>query len=56
MATAELELDYRPVISYPVAVAETCRWLVETRPPLGEYMERFFDYEAEDRYLAELKA
>lgn len=51
LSLAEREVGYRPVVSYQAAVAETCRWLVDVRPPLGEYMERFFDYEAEDRFL-----
>lgn len=52
MAKAETELGYRPAVAYPEAVAETCRWIVEARPPLGEYMETFFDYGAEDALLA----
>ena len=48
---AERDVGYRPVVSYQAAVVETCRWLVDVRPPLGDYMERFFDYETEDRFL-----
>lgn len=51
MASAERELGYVPVATYRDAVAETCRWLVETKPKPGEYMERFFDYDAEDAFL-----
>lgn len=53
MAAAERELGYRPVTSYADAVGETVRWLVAERPPLGAYMETFFDYEAEDAFLRE---
>jgi len=52
MAAAERELGYRPVAAYPEAVEETVAWLLAERPPLGEYMATFFDYEAEDTFLA----
>lgn len=48
------ELGYRPVVAYSEAVAETCRWLAEERPPLGDYMETFFDYAAEDSFVRAL--
>ncbi len=54
MTKAEIELGYRPAVTYPEAVAETCRWLEKERPPLGDYMETFFDYAAEDEYVREL--
>ena len=54
MAKAEAELGYRPVVAYAEAVAETCRWLAAERPPLGDYMETFFDYAAEDAFVRDL--
>lgn len=56
MAKAEAELRYRPVVHYADAVAETCRWLIDERPPLGDYMETFFDYTAEDSFVRDLAA
>lgn len=52
MAAAERELGYRPVATYADAVEETVAWLLAERPPLDEYMATFFDYEAEDAFLA----
>ena len=52
MSAAERELGYRPVATYPEAVEETVGWLVEKRPPLEGYMATFFDYDAEDAFLA----
>jgi nucleoside-diphosphate-sugar epimerase len=54
MAAAERELGYRPVATYAEAVEATVRWLLDASPPLGEYMETFFDYEAEDEYVRRL--
>lgn len=51
MSTAERELGYRPVATYAEAVEDTVVWLLEASPPLGEYMETYFDYEAEDEYV-----
>ncbi len=51
MTAAERELGYRPVTTYPEAVEETVAWLLAERPPLGDYMGTFFDYEAEDEYV-----
>ncbi|MEX2645882.1 MAG: hypothetical protein WD249_06440 [Gaiellaceae bacterium] len=51
MAAAERELGYRPLATYAGAVGDTVRWLLDASPPLGEYMETFFDYEAEDEYV-----
>lgn len=56
MAKAEAELGYRPAVTHAEAVAETCRWLMEERPPLGEYMESFFDYDVEDSFVRNLTA
>jgi nucleoside-diphosphate-sugar epimerase len=54
MRSAERELGYRPVTSYAGAVQQTVRWL-EAEPPhvSGTYMERYFDYAAEDALLGE---
>ena len=54
MATAESTLAYRPVTTYAEAVADTCAWLLAERPPMAPYLERFFDYDAEDALLREL--
>jgi nucleoside-diphosphate-sugar epimerase len=60
---AELELGYRPVVTYADAVPETCKWLVEaTRdrdwrdvfPAAAEHLAASFDYAAEDAFLAGL--
>jgi nucleoside-diphosphate-sugar epimerase len=52
MSRAERELGYRPVTTYANAVRETAAWL-ETEPPdiAGSYLERYFDYAAEDSVL-----
>jgi nucleoside-diphosphate-sugar epimerase len=55
MAAAERDLGYRPLASYSEAVGDTVGWLVDASPPLGEYMETFFDYEAEDEYVRGLR-
>jgi nucleoside-diphosphate-sugar epimerase len=56
MAAAEQELGYRPVITYPEAVRETCAWLVgeleNGRNWDGTYLEAMLDYAAEDAVLA----
>jgi nucleoside-diphosphate-sugar epimerase len=56
MAAAEQELGYRPVVSYPEAVQETCAWLVGEleagRNWDGTYLEEMLDYAAEDAVLA----
>lgn len=62
MSAAEAELGYRPVVSYPEAVRETCAWLVAEsgagrwRNELPPYMGAMFDYAAEDAFLASLTA
>ncbi len=51
--TAALALGYTPVGDYAATVADEVDWLVSTRPTLDDtFFEPFFDYEAEDRYLA----
>lgn len=63
MTEAEFELGYRPVTRYEQAVPETVRWLVdatkersweELMPRAAEYMQRSFDYEAEDEFMRTL--
>lgn len=54
MAAAERELGYRPVAGYAEAVEATVRWLLDAQPPLGEYMQTYFDYDAEDEYVRTL--
>jgi nucleoside-diphosphate-sugar epimerase len=65
MVEAELELRYRPVMSYEASVANTCRWLVDRLsqadwhdafPAAVEHMNEAFDYEAEDGFLRGLAA
>jgi nucleoside-diphosphate-sugar epimerase len=55
MATAEEELGYKPVTTYPEAVRETCAWLVGEleggRSWDGTYLEGMLDYAAEDAVL-----
>jgi nucleoside-diphosphate-sugar epimerase len=55
METAERELGYRPVVTYPEAVRETCSWLVgeleRGRSWEGTYLEEMLDYTAEDEAL-----
>jgi nucleoside-diphosphate-sugar epimerase len=56
MTVAVRELGYRPVTTYGDAVRETCEWLLEeakVRDWKDTYLAEFFDYEAEDRLLAE---
>jgi nucleoside-diphosphate-sugar epimerase len=49
MSSAERELNYRPVTTYPHAVRETAVWLAAEPPDVTEtYMARYFDYAAED--------
>ena len=63
MTEAEIELGYRAVTSYPRAVGDTCRWLVEATA--GKAWEEvltgsaahgagWFDYDAEDALVREL--
>jgi hypothetical protein len=56
MLTAERELGYRPVTTYPEAVRETCAWLVgeleRGRSWEGTYLAAMLDYAAEDAALA----
>jgi nucleoside-diphosphate-sugar epimerase len=54
MSAAERELGYRPLATYAEAVRDTVGWLLDASPPLGEYMETFFDYDAEDEYVRSL--
>jgi nucleoside-diphosphate-sugar epimerase len=54
MSAAERELGYRPLATYAGAVRDTVAWLLDDSPPLGEYMETFFDYDAEDEYVRSL--
>ncbi|MEU7293565.1 NAD-dependent epimerase/dehydratase family protein [Streptomyces exfoliatus] len=61
MAAAERELGYRPVVSYAGSLPETVAWLTghlagrdwrEAFPNLAKYGVDFFDYAAEDAWLA----
>ncbi|MFE5944084.1 NAD-dependent epimerase/dehydratase family protein [Streptomyces sp. NPDC056480] len=61
MAAAERELGYRPVVSYADSLPETVAWLTgrvagrewrEAFPGLAKYGVDFFDYAAEDAWLA----
>ena len=65
MVTAEIDLRYRPVTSYPRAVGEVCDWIAaevasrgwrEAFPEAVPYMEHDFDYAAEDEFLRRLAA
>jgi nucleoside-diphosphate-sugar epimerase len=60
MTEAELQLAYRPLMTYDRAVGETVDWLVEATkerawqevlPGAAAIYEKFFDYEAEDVFL-----
>jgi nucleoside-diphosphate-sugar epimerase len=53
MRAAKQQLGYRPLTSYPEAVRETCAWLVPTayRDWSSTYLQRYFDYRAEDVIL-----
>jgi nucleoside-diphosphate-sugar epimerase len=55
MESAQRELDYRPVTTYPDAVRETCAWVVgelrQGRSWDGTYLEAALDYAAEDAAL-----
>jgi nucleoside-diphosphate-sugar epimerase len=55
METAERELGYRAVTTYPEGVKETCAWLVgeleRGRNWEGSYIEATLDYAAEDAVL-----
>ena len=60
MATAEIDLAYRPVTTYERAAERACRWLVEATagkdwrevlPGSARYMAESFDYAAEDAFL-----
>lgn len=61
MTAAERELGYRPVVSYADSLAPTVKWLSgrlagrewrEAFPGLAKYQVDFFDYAAEDAWLA----
>ncbi|WP_017241406.1 NAD-dependent epimerase/dehydratase family protein [Streptomyces sp. SS] len=61
MTAAERELGYRPVVSYAGSLPETVEWLTghladrdwrEAFPGLAKYGVDFFDYAAEDAWLA----
>ncbi len=63
MRKAERELSYRPVTHYQDAVGETIEWLIdatrdrdwrEILPDVVRHMEKSFDYDAEDAFLAAL--
>jgi hypothetical protein len=64
MSAAERELGYRPVTTYSEAVGETIEWLTaELRRASWrdwlpgftvEYLGGYFDYAAEDEFLAAL--
>jgi len=54
MTTAEMELGYRPVVTYATAVERTVEWLVQTRPEPSELPSALFDYAAEDAFLRSL--
>ena len=55
MAKAERELGYAPVTDYASALPATVAWLHEATefPGLDVYGDTLFDYEAEDRLLAQ---
>ena len=51
--TAALELGYTPVGDYATTVADEVDWLVSKSPSVDEsFFASYFDYAAEDRYLA----
>lgn len=56
MTTAERELGYRPVATYPEAVPATCAWLLDElergRSWEGTYLAKGLDYAAEDDAMA----
>ncbi len=56
MTAAERELGYRPVTTYAEAVGGTCEWLLgeleRGRDWKGTYLEKAYDYEAEDAAIA----
>ncbi|WP_189601171.1 NAD-dependent epimerase/dehydratase family protein [Streptomyces lateritius] len=61
MSAAEKELGYRPVVSYEESLPATVEWLAERStgrewreafPGLAKYQVDFFDYAAEDAWLA----
>jgi hypothetical protein len=53
--TAAAELGYVPAGDYAATVAEEVGWLVEAGPPGDEeFFAPYFDYAAEDRYLASI--
>jgi hypothetical protein len=54
MLNAELEVRYRPVTSYERAVVPLLRRLVDDGFGSSEYLDKFFDYEAEDDYVRNL--
>jgi nucleoside-diphosphate-sugar epimerase len=60
MLEAELEVRYRPVVTYERSVARLCEWLVESLrerdwtvafPDAAEHYGQMFDYAAEDVFL-----
>jgi nucleoside-diphosphate-sugar epimerase len=63
MLEAELELRYRPVVTYERSVQNICRWLLDTLgkqdwptafPAAVDHMSSSFDYAAEDEFLSTL--
>ncbi len=58
METAERELGYRPVTTYPETVPATCKWIVAEldrgRSWDGTYLADTLDYAAEDEAMAGL--
>jgi nucleoside-diphosphate-sugar epimerase len=63
MLEAELELRYRPVVTYEQSVPTLIRWLIDVLkqvdwtkafPSAAEFMGSSFDYEAEDAFLRSL--
>jgi nucleoside-diphosphate-sugar epimerase len=64
MTAARRELGYRDVVSYENALLSACDWLQrevdprdweKTLPRAAEYYGSLFEYEAEDRLIAEMK-
>lgn len=65
MATAEIDVGYKPVTTYSRSAPATCRWLVEATagrdwrevlPGSARHMSDGFDYVAEDEFLGSLGA
>jgi nucleoside-diphosphate-sugar epimerase len=56
MTAAERELGYEPITRYAEAVRATCAWLAEEavhRDFSETYLSRYFNYDVEDKLLAE---